>query len=46
MVARKLGEPDHVLVLDRLPDRRAHADREVFEIERPKQRILHTDNET
>ena len=46
MVARKLGEPDYVLILDRLADRRTHADRKVFEIERPKQRVLHAANET
>src|SRR5271170_2044358 len=46
VVARKLGEPDHVFILDRLADRRPHADRKVFEIERPKQGVLHAANET
>ena len=38
VVARKFGEPDDVFILDRLADRRAHAEREIFEIERLKQR--------
>src|SRR5580658_6150524 len=46
VVARKLGESDHVFVLYRLANRRAHADRKVFEMERPEQRVLHTDNGT
>src|SRR6202034_2764473 len=46
VVARKLGEPDHVFVLDCLADRRPHADGKVFEIERPKQGVLHAANET
>src|ERR1700722_13078105 len=41
VVAGKFGEPDDVFILDRLANRRPHADREVFEIERLKQRILH-----
>src|ERR1700691_2708183 len=46
VVARKLGEPDHVFVLDCLADRRPHADGKFFEIERPKQGVLHAANET
>jgi hypothetical protein len=45
VVARKFGEPDHVFILDHLANRRAHADRKVFKMERPKQGILHKANE-
>ena len=38
VIARKFGEPDHILVFDRLADRRPHADSKIFEIERLKQR--------
>ena len=41
VIAGKLGEADHVLVLDGLADRLAHADREVFEIEDLKRGLLH-----
>ena len=46
VVARELGKSDHVLVLDRLADRLAHANSEVFEIERLKQWVLHATDET
>src|SRR3984957_3330552 len=41
VIARELGEMDHVFVLDRLANCRPHADRKIFEIKRLKQRILH-----
>src|SRR3984885_3221444 len=41
VIARKLGEVDHVFVLDRLANGRPHAERKIFEINRLKQRILH-----
>src|ERR1700733_9834515 len=37
VIARKLGEVDHVFVLDRLANGRPHADRKIVEIERLKQ---------
>ena len=38
VVARQFGEADHVLVLDRLANRRPHAERKILEIERLKER--------
>src|ERR1700722_6995458 len=45
VIARKLGEADDVLIFDRLANGRTHADREIFEIKRLKQRILHAQPE-
>jgi hypothetical protein len=41
VIARKLGKVDDVFILDRLADRRSHAERKIFEIERLEQRTLH-----
>jgi hypothetical protein len=46
VVARKLGEADHVFVPDRLADRRPHTDRKILEMERLKQGVLHAANKT
>src|SRR5271154_1738581 len=46
VVARKFGEPDHVFILDRLANRRPHADRKIIETERLKEIIRQAASET